>query len=173
MRILVAYATRYGSTREIAERIGHTLEEEGLTTEVVAVDDANDLYRYDAFVIGSAVFASHWMRRATNFVRTHSHVLSESPVWLFSVGPLGDSPAKTPEPREYEELNTSTRAAGHAIFYGALDVTKLRGLDRVIGPALKSYNGDYRDWQAIEAWASGIAEELRAQTPAATATAAS
>ncbi|MFI5248132.1 MAG: flavodoxin domain-containing protein, partial [Nitrospirales bacterium] len=89
MRVLVVYASRYGATQEIAERIAATLREQGLETTVQPARNSNDPAGYDAAVIGSAAYYFHWMKPATEFVRRNSVTLTSRPVWLFSSGPLG------------------------------------------------------------------------------------
>ena len=90
MPVLVVYASRHGSTREIAERIAAKLTEEGRPAQARPVQEASGLEGYDAFVIGSATYAVHWMDEALAFVKANGAVLARQPVWLFSSGPLGD-----------------------------------------------------------------------------------
>jgi menaquinone-dependent protoporphyrinogen oxidase len=124
MNVLVAYASKYGSTREIAERIAEQLRREELQAQVRPVHDLDDLVDYDAFVVGSAVFAGHWMPEAMDFVRRHRALLAHGPVWLFSSGPIGttakqhDTPA---DPKEIAELRRALRPWDHRVFFGAWD----------------------------------------------------
>lgn len=160
MRVLVTYATRYGSTQGIAERIAAVLTGEGLTVHLAPVNGARDLEGYDAFVIGSAVFAFHWMKPAVKYVHEHRKLLASRPVWLFSVGPLGPKQAQPLKPRDYDDNTAAAQARDHRIFYGAMDISKLRGPDRLFSRMFKSVQGDFRDWETIEAWAKKIAHEL-------------
>jgi hypothetical protein len=75
MNVLVAYASRFGSTSDIAECIAEKLRQQGTPADARPVEAAVDLDGYDAFVVGSAVFAGHWMEEATEFVRRHRAVL--------------------------------------------------------------------------------------------------
>ncbi|MDA8219792.1 MAG: flavodoxin domain-containing protein, partial [Dehalococcoidales bacterium] len=86
MLVLVAYASKYGATREIAERIAEELRSAGHGVEVRSVKSAGDLAGYEAFVIGSAVYFGHWLKEAAEFVRRNRAVLVDRPVWLFSCG---------------------------------------------------------------------------------------
>lgn len=161
MSVLVAYATKYGSTKGVAERVAETLKAAGLGVELQPIEQAHDVTGFDAFVIGSAVYAFHWLKPAVRFVEQNQGRLAACPVWLFSVGPLG--PKTGPPPKaahEVEHISGIVGARGHAIFYGALDVSMLRGADRLSGQFMKSFNGDWRDWQEIEAWAAKIAQDL-------------
>lgn len=172
MSILVAYASRYGATQGIAERIAETLTEQGPPAEALPVQSVSHPERYDAFVVGSAVYMGHWEKAASSFVRRHRDVLSRKPEWLFSSGPLGtatvDATGKdvrgTAAPRELDELLSATGAREHHVFFGALDVRKLRGVHRmmVMLPAASKLfiEGDFRNWPEIDAWAAGIARQL-------------
>ncbi len=176
MRVLVVYASRYGATQEIAERIAATLRQQSLEASVQAANHADDPAGYDAAVIGSAVYYFRWMKSATDFVRRNRNALAARPVWLFSSGPLGteanDDQGRdkrtVPEPKEIAELKETIRPRDHRVFFGVLDPKKLGfthrlmlklpvNRDNAIFPV-----GDFRDWNDVEAWASGIAQVLKA-----------
>jgi len=89
MKVLVAFASRHGSTRGIAERITEGLRKAGLEADVADVQEKPDPEPYEAFVVGSAAYMFHWMKEATAFVHRHRDLLASRPVWLFSSGPLG------------------------------------------------------------------------------------
>ena len=190
MTVLVAYATRYGATAEIAERIALTLIEEGVDARAQQITTVRDLAGVDAFVIGSAVYFGSWLKPATAFVERHRGTLADRPLWLFSSGPLPGAvvpyraakptpaasadaapadgePVNTDEarPKGIDDLAAALGARGHQVFQGALDPHKLGVRDRMIRamPAGKGLlpEGDARDWSAIEAWALEIATTLK------------
>jgi menaquinone-dependent protoporphyrinogen oxidase len=162
MKVLVATASRHGATQEIAEAIGRTLNAEGVGASVAAIADAGDPAGYDAFVLGSAVYMGHWLDVATKFVESRSTVLSARPTWLFSSGPIGDPPRPSePEAVDVADLVSKTRAKGHKLFAGKLDKRQLGFGERAVMLAFRAVEGDYRDWQEVEAWARAIAGELR------------
>lgn len=176
MSVLVAYASKYGATQGIAERIGDRLNASGQKADVRSVKTAVDLAGYDAFVIGSAAYIGSWLKGAAEFVRKNQAILAGKPVWLFSSGPLGTATkdAKgqdvlvSTEPKEFAEFATSIKPRGLRVFYGALDPSKLRGTHRLFNlmPAASKLliEGDVRDWKAIDTWAESIAHELTAVT---------
>jgi menaquinone-dependent protoporphyrinogen oxidase len=183
MRILVAYATRHGATRGIAERIAGTLERPGLEVTLRPVNEADSVAEYDAFVIGGAAYMYHWMKDATRFVRRHRTTLAGRPVWLFSSGPLGtervdpdgQDALEGAVPREFTELAAEIHPRGQQVFFGAYDPTAkpigiLERLTRIM-PASKEALpvGDFRDWPAIQAWAEEVARTLQPATPATVA----
>jgi menaquinone-dependent protoporphyrinogen oxidase len=175
MRVLIVHASRYGSTRGIGERIGETLRRHGIEVAIKPVEEGGDPTGYDAVVIGSAAYYSHWRKRALEFVRKHRQTLANRPVWLFSSGPLGTKATDdqgrdllmVTEPKEVAELREAIHPRDHRIFFGALDPKKLGFLHRLMFNLPANLDrklfadGDFRDWNAIEAWAAQIAEELK------------
>ncbi len=173
MRTLVVYASKHGATRGIAERIASKLCEHGLQAEARQAAAAGNLADWDAFIIGSAVYAGRWQKEAAHFVRRNRAVLASKPAWLFSSGPLGteaidargrDAKAAA-QPREMTEFEALIGAEGHRVFFGALDPDRLGAAGRLMrktsaGAALLPA-GDFRDWAEIESWAGQIARELR------------
>lgn len=171
MRVLVAHASRLGSTREIAERVAATIGRRGIETRTAAVSEPIDPAEYDAVVIGSAVYAGHWMTEAVEFVRRHREALGGRPVWLFSSGPVGATATKYPPvvPPEIAELEHLVGARGHRTFAGALDRSAIDAAGfglamRFIAKRLVP-EGDYRDWEDIDAWAEAIARALAPALP--------
>src|SRR4051812_48931710 len=180
MKVLVTYATRHGATKGIAERIAETLSGRGFDLTVDAASAVAGVDAYDAFVIGSAAYAGHWMKDATALVREHVDVLSTRPVWLFSSGPVGNDKVdkngrdvlETAAPREFAELDSKVHPRGEHVFFGAYDPDvepvdlperMMKGIMRVV-PAMRDLlpKGDFRDWPAIDEWANTIADQLEA-----------
>lgn len=169
MDVLVIFATRLGSTREIAERIAERLRQSGVDAETRAADDpllAAGLPVHDGYVLGSAVYAGHWLATAVAFTRNHQAILATRPTWLFSSGPVGET-AVTHEPVEPKEVAAIWRAIrprDHRVFAGSLDRAALAGaesrrLERFVAERFVP-EGDYRDGPAIDAWADRIARDL-------------
>jgi menaquinone-dependent protoporphyrinogen oxidase len=175
MNILVAYATRHGSTAGIAERIAATLCAQDLPAEARPVGEVTDLEPYDAVIIGGAAYMFHWLKDATTFAKRHREELRRRPVWLFSSGPLGtdlvDAEGRdvltAGRPKEFDELVDLLQTRGEQVFFGAWDPDAPPiGLgERMLRhmPASKDAlpAGDFRDWPAIEAWAAKIAAGLK------------
>lgn len=175
MSVLVTYASKHGATEEIAERIAAKLRQLGQDVEVrpvEAVEAAGDLQQYEAVVIGSAVYFGAWMKEAIAFVRANRKALAARPVWLFSSGPTGeaappDQPDQ-PDPKQIAELNAAIRPQEHRMFGGELDYHKLSFPERMIIKGVKAPEGDFRDWDAIEAWSESIGRALAPSTPSTT-----
>ncbi len=166
--VLVAFASRFGSTKAIAERIAATIEATGHVVDLRPADQAGVIDGYGAFVIGSSVEAGHWQSAATGFAERNREVLLLRPVWLFSSGPLGDhaADAPQPDPTEVATLRYELAIRDHRVFAGSYDraTADFSGMglaERVLVRRLMP-TGDWRDWPAIEAWAREIADELAA-----------
>jgi menaquinone-dependent protoporphyrinogen oxidase len=121
----------------------------------------SDLGAYDAVVLGSAVYMGTWLEPARALVDTHAGELSRLPTWLFSSGPIGD-PLKpsADDAVKVDDIVEKTAARGHVLLAGKLDKSKLRFGDRAVVTAFRSSDGDFRDWEEIEAWARSIAADL-------------
>ena len=178
MTVLVAYSSRHGATTGIAERIAIGLRAAGLPVDVRRIDDVHDVTGYDAFVIGSAAYMFHWLKDATAFAKRHRAVFAERPVWLFSSGPLGTDLVdeegrdvlETTRPKEFAELQTLLHPRGEKILFGAWDpdVPAIGIGERLMrlmpkGKAAMPV-GDFRDWEAIDAWAREIASDLQSSS---------
>ncbi len=85
-RVLVAYATKYGATAGIAEKIGQVLREAGLAVDVKPAGQAGDPGGYQAVVLGSAVYIGRWRKEAAHYLKANEKALAQRPVWLFNSG---------------------------------------------------------------------------------------
>jgi menaquinone-dependent protoporphyrinogen oxidase len=166
VQVLVAYATKYGATAEIAEKIGQVLREAGLRADVLPGDRVSDLTPYRAVVLGSAVYIGQWRKEAVRFLKANETVLAEKPVWLFSSGPTGEGdPVELVQgwrfPGKLQPIADRVRPRDVAVFHGAVDVGKLNFIEKWMLKNVKAPIGDFRDWDAIAAWAASIADALK------------
>lgn len=162
MTLLIAYASKHGSTQGIAERIAEKLRQLGKQAEARSVDTVENPESYEAFIIGSAIYYGSWLKEATEWVHRNQAVLAAHPVWLFSSGPLGTEVSDAEEqPKEMTEFQQAIRPREQRIFFGALDHSHLSFAERVMVKAIRVPEGDFRDWHVIEAWAVSIAQHLR------------
>ena len=173
MNVLVVYASRYGSTKGIAEFIAGRLRQHGLDAEAQSVDANPDPAAFDAVVIGSAVYLGRWMKEAAGYAERHRSSLASRPVWLVSSGPLTLRDGVTVDdpdvvPHEVATLQDAIHPRGHRVFFGALDPGKLGFAQRTMRhlPAARAVlpEGDFRDWDAIGAWADEIAAAVQDHT---------
>jgi menaquinone-dependent protoporphyrinogen oxidase len=162
VRVLVTAASRHGATHEIASAVADGLSRRGVTAEARPAEELASLDGYDAFVVGSAVYIGRWLEAAQRLVEDNAERLAEAPVWLFSSGPLGPPDKLKPEgdPVDVERFVVTTRAAGHRVFAGRLDRTLLGFGEKAVVVAVRAPEGDFRDWEAIDAFAGEIADRL-------------
>ena len=161
MKVLVCAASKHGATTEIAAEIGAALSAAGVEAFVLAPGEVESCDGYDAAVVGSAIYAGHWLEPARTLVERHQEALRTIPVWLFSSGPIGDPPKPVEEPVDAQPLVNLIGARGHRVFAGEVDRARLGFGERAIVAAVRAPNGDFRPWAVIEAWAREIATELR------------
>jgi menaquinone-dependent protoporphyrinogen oxidase len=166
MRVLVTAASKYGATAEIAAAIAEVLDEHGLEATVLSPEEVNGVDGYDAVVVGSAVYAGHWLKLAKELAERHARGLAGRPVWLFSSGPVGDPPKPEEDPVDVAEFVAATGAREHRVLAGKLVRKQLSFPERAIVSALRVPEGDFRDWAEIRLWAAEIAEALQPRTPA-------
>lgn len=161
MRVLVAVASKHGSTREIAEAVAAGLRARGLDVDFYDAGNIHSVAGYDAVVLGSAIYAGNWLVEAKGFAEAFRAELAKVPLWLFSSGPLG---AENPQPQD--DPNRLVASLGdviprdHRVFVGKLDPETLGFAERLIAKAVHAPSGDFRDWDAIRDWAQSIASEL-------------
>jgi len=162
-KVLVASASRHGSTDEIAQAIGEVLRTQGLSVEVRRMEDVDTAFPYDAFVLGSAVYMGGWLRSAKRFLDVHGELISTRPTWLFSSGPLGrPHDEAVSESFDAADLVALTHARDHRQFGGKLDKDDLSLSERAVTSLLRVPLGDYREWDAVTAWATAIGRALTA-----------
>lgn len=160
MDILLVSSSRHGSTDEVADVIAERLRDAGLTVEQARPEDVTDVSGYDAFVIGSAIYMTHWTDEAVEFTwRFHDELLAK-PVWAFSVGLSGLPKGKVSDPYRVGPVLLTIDPEDHVTFLGRLDPSGLSLRERTIARMGGASEGDFRDMDAVRDWASAIATTL-------------
>ncbi|MFG3283363.1 flavodoxin domain-containing protein [Streptomyces sp. NPDC048111] len=159
-RVLVAYGTRHGATAGIAKQIGMTLREDGLDAVVLPADDVDDVRGYDAVVLGGALYAGRWSRKAKRCAERNVDYLKHRPVWLFSSGPLDRSAEEhdIPPVRAVAHQMERLGARQHATFGGSITEYTPGLVAKAL--ARQGKGGDFRNPERIRAWAHHISAEL-------------
>jgi menaquinone-dependent protoporphyrinogen oxidase len=158
--VLVAYATRSGSTQEVAEVIAATLRERELTVNIQSMREVYTLEGYGTVVLGAPLYLFHWHKDALHFLARHRAALTARPVAVFALGPFHD------EEKEYQEARRQLdrelakfpwlTPTAIAIFGGKFDPQKLSFPLNLV-PALKRMPAsDARNWTVIRSWASEL-----------------
>jgi len=158
--ILVAYASRYGSTQEAAETVADALRQAGLRVDLQPMQEVKSLEHYDAIVLGAAIYNAKWHSDAHEFLSQHEEILRQRPVAIFSLGPTTRNPAA--KKRSLSQLDRDLekyhwlRPVALEMFVGKYDLSKL---------GLGSFGrlvplSDQRDLNAVRAWANALPAQL-------------
>jgi menaquinone-dependent protoporphyrinogen oxidase len=165
--ILVAYATKHGSTREVAEALADELRECGLEADTAPAALVDDLSPYDGVVVGGGLYMGRWHTDALRFLRRHRHALAVLPLAVFAMGPRTTDADQIAESRAQLDRSLGKVAGvdpfAVAIFGGVVDPTQLRF------PLSRLPASDARDWPTIRAWAGEVAAAFTYGKPAADA----
>lgn len=165
MAVLVTVVTKNGSTGEIARVIADALTERGVPAVVRSPEQVDDVSSFDGVVLGSAVYAGHWLPEAMALVDRGSGAWVGRRVWLFSSGPVGDrarwlTRKMSADPVDLPRVRAATGAVEHRMFGGKIDPKTLPVAQRVALSLFRGMRGDFRDWNAIRGWSAGIADAL-------------
>ena len=152
--ILVAHASKYGSTQEVAESIAMTLRGHLLHADVRPAAQVEDLGEYGGVVLGGGIYMGRWHRDACRFVKRFEHELAGLPVALFALGPVDHEPehvASAEKQFHYALEKLPVEPVSTHLFGGAIDPQKLHF------PFNRMPAADVRDWDDVRAWAGELA----------------
>jgi len=163
-KILVAYASKCGSTGQVAKAIGQTLANNGATVDVRQTKDVSDLSAYRAVVLGSAIRAGKWLPEAVKFVEAHQPALSHVPTAYFTVCMTlsKDTEENRRKVAAYlEPVHQILKPVEEGFFAGKMDYGQLGFVERqLIERVFKIPQGDFRNWAAIQTWAQALPVRL-------------
>lgn len=162
MRVLVAVASKHGSTGEIGDAIAGVLSERGHEIARRAPGEVTGLADVDAVILGSAIYMSQWLEPARNLVSRLGDDLRQLPVWMFSSGPVGTEVKPTEETARIHPLLDTVQPLDYRVFSGVVDKSTLNLRERSIVRMVGAPEGDFRDWDAVRSWATAIADTLDA-----------
>jgi len=156
--VLIVYASKHGSTQQVARGIGEKLRGLGLTTRIEPAGEVEDLSCYRAVLLGGCIYTGRWHHDARDFLKRHRRVLARLPFAVFALGPGKNTPEDFEASRKqldhalarFPELQPRAKA----IFGGVIDPEKLRF------PFSHLKQRDLRDWQEVRRWAATLPAEL-------------
>jgi len=171
-KILVAYASRAGSTAGVAQAIGEVLVERGAQVDVLPMQEVKDLAAYRAVVAGSAIQGKQWLPEAMQFMQTHRTGLNQAPFAAFLVCmtlTIGNGKYRSEVANWLQPVRVLARPVSEGLFAGVLNISKVPGFgDRLkfrLSVAFGVWSeGDHRDWNAIRLWAESLAPLLLKQS---------
>jgi menaquinone-dependent protoporphyrinogen oxidase len=162
--VLVGYATRYGSTHEVADAVAATLRDCGLVVDLQPMREVRTLEGYSALVLGAPLYMFRWHKDARRFLSRHRKAITGLPVAIFALGPVHD-------PHDENEWHDSRAQLDKElakypwlaplvleVFGGKYDPENLRWPINLLAGSEPAT--DIRDWEAIRAWASDLAAKL-------------
>ena len=162
-RILVAYATRYGSTADVAEAIGEELRKSGADVDVKPVGEVRDLSLYRAAVIGSPIYMGKWLPESQVFIEKNQQYLRTIPVAFFAVGltvtDRGPEILRKAE-ASMDAVRMLVNPVDVGVFPGKLESGGLSFTDRTITKLIRAKTGDFRDWEAVRSWAQAVHSKI-------------
>lgn len=165
---LVVYASKYGSTAEIAQQVGKMLGKSGIDVDILPVEDVRDIRQYKAVVLGSAIYVGKWLKEAEKFLIVNEGFLVNKKVWLFASGPTGlGDPFELINgqdvPASMRQVIARINPREVKVFHGNIDPEKVNAIEKwAVKSVVKKPFGDFRDWNSIINWAGSIATELLA-----------
>jgi len=165
MKTLVVYATKSGCTEGVAKRVGEQLAKRGATVEVVDAEHAPSAAGYDAVVVGSGVRVGQWHASAKKWAEANAAALQSVPVAFYTCGLVITGESKADEVRAYTDPlieTTGITPVGLGLFAGWNEPKAFGFAERTVLKLMKAPQGDFRDWDAIDAWAEEIAPRLSA-----------
>ncbi|HYF62974.1 MAG TPA: flavodoxin domain-containing protein [Herpetosiphonaceae bacterium] len=174
--ILVAYASRGGSTAGVAAEIGRRLTERGLAVEVLPMAEVGDIAGYRAVIAGSAIRRERWLPEGMDFMRRHQAELAGKPfaAFLVCLALAAREPRRRERARQtaagwLEPVRSLAGPVSEGLFAGVLDVQAIpepgwRLLGRLVAGLRIVPEGDHRDWAAIRGWADALPARLAQPT---------
>lgn len=170
IKVLVAYASTYGSTQEVAEAITARLRQSGLTVDQQPMKKVKSLTGYGAVILGAPLYLGGWHRDALNFMAQHREALIQRPLAIFALGPTSTDEEEWQSARSMLEKELAKfpwlTPIAVEMFGGKYNPAKLNIPHKLIAslPASPLHGmpaSDVRDWAAIRAWADNLATQLQ------------
>jgi menaquinone-dependent protoporphyrinogen oxidase len=156
--VLVAYASKHGTTREVAEFVARRLETHRLAVDVEEAARVGSITRYDAVVVGGGLYMGRWHKDARRLLERHRRDLAGVRLAVFGMGPDELEESKVVESRRQLDRalaeTPELEPVAVKVFGGALKPETWRF------PFTRLPAFDARDWDEIEEWAEEIAASI-------------
>lgn len=158
-KILIAYASKAGSTIEIANYMGKILKDKGIQVDVLPVHTVMDISAYQSVILGSAIRVGKILPEAMKFVENNQVELQKKQFGVFVVCMTLNQ--DTEENRKIVSdylipVRALVKPDSEGYFAGVMDLNKLNLLEKMIMKAMKAPVGDFRKWDQVEAWSGNL-----------------
>lgn len=164
LSILVAFATRYGSTQEVAETVATALRDTGLEVDLRRLRDVKSLECYQAVVLGAPLQMFRWHKDALSFLKRHREALLQLSTAVFAVGPVNDLEKEWQGARMQLEKELAEFPwfvpMDQKIFGGRFDPAALSGRWKLVPGLGRTPKSDIMDLDAVAAWGYGLPQKL-------------
>ncbi|MDO5034222.1 MAG: flavodoxin domain-containing protein [Actinomycetaceae bacterium] len=161
MKILLVWASRHGSTKEVAYEIFEQMRDEGVDVEIREASEVSDLSEYGGVVLGSCVYMTQWDESMRRFMKDHQSELFDRELWTFSVGLSTVQTGLIKDPARVGATQIGVQPRMNKLFSGHLDPSKLSLRERTIARLGGASEGDFRDWEEIRAWGREVASDAK------------
>jgi menaquinone-dependent protoporphyrinogen oxidase len=162
---LVTFATRYGSTREVAQSIADALQKGGIEIDFQPISEVHSVEKYQAVVLGAPLYMFRWHKDARRFLSKHRKEIVQRPIVIFALGPIHD------EEKEWQDVQKQLdkalakypwlKPAVVEVFGGRFDPARLRFPYSFLPAMKKIPASDIRDWTKIKSWAENLPALLK------------
>ena len=162
-RVLIAYASRLGSTRRVAESIGNILKDAEIDVDVKNVNDVDDISSYTSVIIGSAAKSGKLLTEARKFAVKFKNDIKKLKTAYFTVcltEPYDDVKSFMNAEYSLEPLKEIKEPVCLGLFAGKPDIKSLRWFLRHILRKAKTEEAEVGNWDDIESWADELKYKL-------------
>jgi menaquinone-dependent protoporphyrinogen oxidase len=160
--VLIAYATRAGSTCEVAEAISATFREAGLWPELLPMSKVDSFQGAAAVILGAPLYMGRFPREFRKFAVRHRGALANLRPWFFALGPTRNQPEDFKAARRQAEKQLARypwiQPAELHVFGGRWDATRLPFPFTLLRRVPAS---DIRDWSSIREWSLSVAHTIK------------
>jgi menaquinone-dependent protoporphyrinogen oxidase len=163
-KLLIAYASKCGSTTDIAKSIGKVLVEKGYEVDILPVNQVKSMDGYAGILAGSAVRVGAWLPEAVDFLKNNRTAIQNIPTAIFTVHGLNWENTTASEALRKNYTNTIKQMItpmDEVFFAGKIDYKTMTFLEKMLCKTVKAAEEDRRDWGQINGWAADIPGKLR------------
>ncbi|MHA7861858.1 flavodoxin domain-containing protein [Tessaracoccus sp. Y36] len=152
--VLVGYATRTASARDVALTVADVLREGGHDVRVADLKDKPAVDGAGLVIFGSGINANNWYSEATTWAASHAEALKGTRVAVFNTCLSAQHPAARDQSLAYNApMVELTGAEASESFAGRYVPGKVGFFRRLLMKSMKHGEQDHFDPAAVRAWA--------------------